>query len=51
VVKNALDAMIDSRQRELNALVQYNITLLRYDLATNFMFDRYKIDVNAYIPN
>jgi hypothetical protein len=50
VVKNGLDAMIETRQRELEALVQYNVALLQLDLAKNELFDRYKIDVNKYIP-
>lgn len=50
VVKNGLDAMVMSRQRELEALVAYNISLLQFDIAKNELFDRYKIDVNKYIP-
>jgi outer membrane protein TolC len=50
VVKNGLDAMVMSRQRELEALVVYNISLLQFDIAKNELFDRYKIDVNKYIP-
>ncbi len=50
VVKNGLDAMVETRQRELEALVQYNVALLQLDLAKNELFDRYRIDVNKYIP-
>ncbi len=50
VVKNGLDAMVMSRQRELEALVAYNISLLQFDIAKNELFDRYRIDVNKYIP-
>ena len=50
VVKNGLDAMVESRQRELEALVQFNVSLLKFDLAKNELFDRYNVDVNKYIP-
>ncbi len=50
VVKNGLDAMVATRQRELEALVVYNIALLQFDIAKNELFERYKIDVNKYIP-
>ena len=43
-VKTALDSMIDSRQRELENLVNYNISLLNYDVAKNKLFERYDID-------
>ncbi len=49
-VKNALDAMVDSRQRELEALIQYNISILEFDVARNYLFDRYQIKVDNYIP-
>jgi outer membrane protein TolC len=50
VVKNGLDAMVATRQRELEALVAYNIALLQLDIAKNELFEKYKIDVNKYIP-
>lgn len=50
VVKNGLDAMVESRQRELEALVQFNVSLLRFDLAKNELFDKYDVDVSKYIP-
>ncbi|MGL4369708.1 MAG: TolC family protein, partial [Spirochaetota bacterium] len=49
VVKNALDAMNDSRQRELEALVQYNIVLLQMDLATNELLEKYNVNINQYL--
>ncbi|HEY1405933.1 MAG TPA: TolC family protein [Spirochaetota bacterium] len=49
VVKNALDSLNSSRQNELNALVQYNIILLQFDLATNELLEKYKVDVDKYI--
>lgn len=50
VVKNALDAMVQSREMELQALVGYNISLLQYDVARNMLFEKYGIDVEKYIP-
>lgn len=44
VVKQGLDALIDSRQRELEALVQYNISILQLDIATNTLFEKYSVD-------
>jgi hypothetical protein len=38
--------MVASRQRELEALVNYNIALLQFDLSKNEIFrKRYNIDV------
>lgn len=49
VVKNALDAYNDSRQKEHSALVNYNITLLQFDISTNQLLEKYDIDVDKYI--
>lgn len=49
VVKNALDSIIDARQRLLEAVVQYNIALLQFDLAKNEIFERYNIDIVAML--
>ncbi|MCJ7772049.1 MAG: hypothetical protein MUP22_02830, partial [Desulfobacterales bacterium] len=51
VVKNGLDTMIDSRHAELQALVHYNITLLKFHMAKNDLFDQYNINVDDYLPN
>ncbi len=50
VAKNGLDAIIQSREQELQALVGYNISLLQYDVARNILFEKYNIDVDKYIP-
>jgi len=50
VVKNGLDTMIESRHAELEALVHYNITLLKFHMAQNGLFDQYNIDVDKYLP-
>lgn len=48
-VKFALDSLVQARQGELEALVQYNVALLQFDLARNEIFDRYNVDVEKYI--
>lgn len=50
VVKNAVDALIQSREGELQALVGYNISLLMFDVSRNILFEKYGIDVEQYIP-
>jgi hypothetical protein len=50
VAKNGLDALVQSREQELQALVGYNISLLQFDVARNVLFEKYKIDVDKYIP-
>jgi hypothetical protein len=49
VVKNALDAYNDSRQREQEALVQYNVALMQFDIATNLLLEKYSVDVEKYV--
>jgi outer membrane protein TolC len=50
VVKNGLDTMIESRHAELEALVHYNITLLKFHLSKNDLFETYNISVDDYLP-
>jgi hypothetical protein len=50
VVRNSLDALINSREQELQILVGFNASLLEFEVAKNELFDTYKIDVNKYIP-
>lgn len=49
VIKAALDNMIQTRQQELEALVNYNVMLLRLDLAKNEIFERYDVDVEKIL--
>ncbi len=49
LVGQALENMVANRQRELESLVNYNISLLQFDLAKNEIFERYKIDVEAVL--
>ncbi|MFC1670655.1 TolC family protein [Spirochaetota bacterium] len=50
VVKNGVDALVQSRQSELQALVLFNISLLQLDVSRNQLYERFKINVNKYIP-
>ncbi len=49
-VKNGIDAMVESRQSELESLIFYNISLLRLVIAKNQLWEKYMIDVEKYIP-
>ena len=44
-VKEALDGLVDSRQGELQALIQYNATLLQYDVVQNVLFKKHGIEM------
>ncbi|MEQ8352634.1 MAG: TolC family protein [Leptospiraceae bacterium] len=48
-VKNALDALVQSRQALTRALINYNISLIRYDLARNAVFTKYDINIDEVI--
>jgi outer membrane protein TolC len=48
-VRDALDGLADSRQREIEALVDYNVALLRFDLARNELLEKYNINLDAYV--
>ncbi|HRZ25989.1 MAG TPA: TolC family protein [Spirochaetota bacterium] len=50
IVKDGLDGLIEFRQRELDALVYYNISLLLFEVSKNELYEKYNIDVNKYIP-
>ena len=49
-VKNALDALIQSREAELGTLIRYNISQLQLNIAKNDLFETYNIDIEKYIP-
>ncbi len=44
-VKNALDAYTQAELAQFQAKVNFNINLIRYDLAKNYLFEKYEIDV------
>lgn len=48
-VKNAMDTMIKARYDELKALIDYNIALLKFDLAKNEIFERFDVDVEKIL--
>ena len=50
-MKLAIDAMVQSRSQALNSLVQYNVSLLLFDLSKNEVFDRYHVNVEKYLKN
>ena len=48
-VKNALDALAQSRQALMQARVNYNISLVRYELARNSIFRKFNVDIDRII--
>lgn len=48
-LKLALDDYIKARQQELQSLVNYNVALLRRDLARNVIFENYNVDLDAIL--
>lgn len=48
-VKDALDGLIDSRQGELQALIQYNAALLQFDVVQNILFRKHGINMAELI--
>ncbi len=49
-VKNALDTYTQNQLQEIQAKINYNINLMRYDLAKNALLDRFEISVDKIIP-
>lgn len=48
-VKNALDSLVQARQALTRASIQYNISLVRYDMIRNRIFPKYNIDIDDVI--
>lgn len=48
-IKDALDGLVDSRHGELQALIQYNASLLQFDIVQNHFFEKYGIDMAEII--
>ena len=44
-VKTALDALVQTDLAVIQAKINYNINLLRYDLAKNFVFEKYGVNI------
>jgi len=49
VLKNALDAYMGSQQAELKSLVDYNVSLIRRDLARNVIFENFTIEIDRIL--
>ncbi|MDH5654823.1 MAG: TolC family protein [Spirochaetia bacterium] len=50
-VKNALDALVQARLSYMQAKINFNISLVRYDLARNTIFKKYNIDIDKIIES
>ncbi|MCB1157267.1 MAG: TolC family protein [Leptospiraceae bacterium] len=48
-VKNALDSLVQNELGETQAKINFNIELLRYELAKNSIFEKFGIDINKLI--
>ncbi|MCB1308945.1 MAG: TolC family protein [Leptospiraceae bacterium] len=48
-VKEALDALVQARQSMIEATINFNIALIRYDLIRNSIFVRHGIDIESVI--
>jgi len=48
-VKNALDALAQSRGALMGAKINFNIAIVRYDLVRNKIFQKYNIDINRVL--
>lgn len=49
-VRDALDALISSREMELQLLVAYNASLIEFEVSKNELFEKYNIDINKSVP-
>ena len=49
-VKNALDTYVQNQLQEIQARINYNINLMRYDLSKNALLERFEINVDKLIP-
>ncbi|HDP80247.1 MAG TPA: TolC family protein [Spirochaetes bacterium] len=50
IVKDGLVAMVESRQQERQALIQFNLSLLQMEVAKNGLFEKYGVVVDEYVP-
>ncbi len=49
-VRDAMNALVSSRESELQLLVAYNASIIEFEVSKNELFDTYGIDINKYIP-
>lgn len=50
-VKNALDLLVQNDLSEIQARINYNINLLRYEVAKNSLLSKYDINVDAIVSS
>ncbi|MDX1961340.1 MAG: TolC family protein [Leptospiraceae bacterium] len=50
-VKNALDSFVQSELTLTQSRINYNINLMRYEIAKNSLLKKFEIDVDKIIPN
>ncbi len=48
-IKNALDALLQAEKGYNQALINYNIVLVRYDLLRNKIFEKFNIDIDEVL--
>jgi outer membrane protein TolC len=49
-VKNALDTLVQNQLQEIQAKINFNIDLLRYEIAKNSLLQTYDVDVEKILP-
>lgn len=49
-VKNALDTLVQNQLAETQAKINFNIDLLRYEIAKNSLLQNYEIDIDQLVP-
>ncbi|HMV43616.1 MAG TPA: TolC family protein [Leptospiraceae bacterium] len=50
-VKNALDTLVQNELQETQAKINFNINILRYELAKNSLLKKFDIDVDKIVPD
>ena len=49
-VKNALDTLVQYQLQEMQAKINFNINLMRYELAKNSLFKKFDVDLDKLLP-
>ena len=49
-VKNALDTLVQNQLQEVQSKINFNINILRYEVAKNSLLKKFDIDVDKIIP-
>ncbi len=50
-VKNALDTLVQNELQETQAKINFNINILRYEVAKNSLLKKFDIDVDKIVPD